>query len=43
MALQAAAPLLVEEHLVRDGVDLNQLIVQLVDTQFARNVVVASV
>lgn len=42
-ALQAAAPLLVEEHLVRDGVDLNQLIVQLVDTQFARNVVVASV
>ncbi|HET7868599.1 MAG TPA: aliphatic sulfonate ABC transporter substrate-binding protein, partial [Burkholderiaceae bacterium] len=35
-ALQAAAPILLEEQLVKPGVDLNQAITQQVDTQFAR-------
>lgn len=35
-ALQAAAPLLLEEQLVKPGTDLNQAIANLVDVQFAR-------
>jgi len=35
-ALQAAAPILVEEQLVKPGVDLNKAITELVETQFAR-------
>lgn len=35
-ALQAASPILLEEQLVRPGTNLNQVIADLVDTQFAR-------
>ncbi|CAN7775538.1 aliphatic sulfonate ABC transporter substrate-binding protein [Variovorax sp. LjRoot175] len=35
-ALQAAAPILLEEQLVKPGTDLNRAIADLVDTQFAR-------
>src|SRR5207244_6391215 len=35
-ALQAAAPILLDEQLVRPGTDLNKVIAELVDTQFAR-------
>jgi sulfonate transport system substrate-binding protein len=38
-ALQAAAPILLDEQLVKPGTDLNQAIVALVDTQFARGLV----
>ena len=38
-ALQAAAPILVEEQLVKPGTDLNRVIADLVDTQFARGLV----
>ena len=37
-ALQGAAPLLLSESLVRPGTPLNQVIADLVDTQFARSV-----
>jgi sulfonate transport system substrate-binding protein len=42
-ALQAAAPLLLDEQLVKSGTDLNHLITELIDTQFARGVVDRSV
>jgi sulfonate transport system substrate-binding protein len=35
-ALQAASPILLEEQLVRPGTNLNKVIADLVDTQFAR-------
>jgi sulfonate transport system substrate-binding protein len=35
-ALKAAAPILLDEQLVKPGVDLNRTIADLVDTQFAR-------
>ncbi|CAN7761369.1 aliphatic sulfonate ABC transporter substrate-binding protein [Variovorax sp. LjRoot130] len=35
-ALQAAAPILLEEQLVKPGTDLNRAIADLLDTQFAR-------
>ncbi len=35
-ALKAAAPILIDEQLVKPGVDLNRTIADLVDTQFAR-------
>lgn len=38
-ALQAAAPILIDEQLVRPGTDLNKAIAQLVDTRFATDVV----
>ncbi len=38
-ALQAAAPILVDEQLVKPGVDLGKVISELVDTQFARGLV----
>ncbi len=38
-ALQAAAPILVEEQLVRPGTDLNKAIAQLVDTRFANGLI----
>lgn len=38
-ALQAAAPILLEEQLVKPGTDLNRVIAELVDTQFARGLV----
>ncbi|RZL10943.1 MAG: aliphatic sulfonate ABC transporter substrate-binding protein [Rubrivivax sp.] len=38
-ALQAAAPILVDEQLVRPGTDLNKAIAQLVDTRFANGVI----
>jgi sulfonate transport system substrate-binding protein len=38
-ALQAAAPILKDEQLVRPGTDLNKAIAQLVDTRFAADVV----
>jgi len=34
-ALQAAAPILVDEALVKPGVDINRAIADLVDTRFA--------
>jgi sulfonate transport system substrate-binding protein len=34
-ALQAAAPILLEEQLVKPGTDLNKAIAELVDTRFA--------
>lgn len=37
-ALQGAAPLLLSEALVRPGTALNQVVTDLVDTQFARSV-----
>ena len=36
-ALQAASPILLEEQLVKPGTNLNQVITDLVDTQFARS------
>lgn len=41
-ALQGAAPLLLSESLVRPGTALNQVITDLVDTQFARSVTSAA-
>ncbi len=41
-ALQGAAPLLLSESLVRPGTALNQVVTDLVDTQFARSVTSAS-
>jgi sulfonate transport system substrate-binding protein len=38
-ALQAAAPILVDEQLVRPGTDLNKAIVELVDTRFANGLI----
>jgi sulfonate transport system substrate-binding protein len=38
-ALKAAAPILLEEALVRPGTDLNKVITDLVDTQFAAKVI----
>ena len=38
-ALRAAAPILLEEQLVKPGTDLNRVIAELVDTQFARGLV----
>lgn len=35
-ALKAAAPILIDEQLVKPGTDLNRAITELVDTQFAR-------
>jgi len=35
-ALQAAAPILLDEQLVKPGTDLNKVIADLVDVQFAR-------
>lgn len=35
-ALKAAAPILLDEQLVKPGIDLNRTITELVDTQFAR-------
>ncbi|MBY0468150.1 MAG: aliphatic sulfonate ABC transporter substrate-binding protein [Burkholderiaceae bacterium] len=35
-ALKAAAPILIDEQLVKPGVDLNRTIADLIDTQFAR-------
>jgi sulfonate transport system substrate-binding protein len=35
-ALRAAAPILLDEQLVKPGTDLNKVIAELVDTQFAR-------
>ena len=35
-ALQAAAPILLEEQLVKPGTDLNKAIASLVDTRFAQ-------
>lgn len=36
-ALQAAAPLLLQEQLVRPGTDVNRVVTELIDTQFARS------
>ena len=41
-ALKAAAPILLDEQLVKPGVDLNRAITELVDTQFARGLVGAA-
>jgi sulfonate transport system substrate-binding protein len=41
-ALQAAAPILVEEKLVKPGTDVDRAIVELVDPQFARDTVRAA-
>jgi sulfonate transport system substrate-binding protein len=38
-ALQAAAPILVDEQLVRTGTDLNKAIAELVDTRFANGLI----
>jgi sulfonate transport system substrate-binding protein len=38
-ALQAAAPILVDEQLVRPGTDLNKAIAELVDTRFANGLI----
>jgi sulfonate transport system substrate-binding protein len=38
-ALQAAAPILVDEQLVRPGADLNKAIAELVDTRFANGLI----
>jgi sulfonate transport system substrate-binding protein len=38
-ALQAAAPLLLEEGLVKPGTDLNRIVTELVDTRFARKLI----
>ncbi len=38
-ALRQAAPILLEESLVKPGTDLNRTIADLVDTRFARNVI----
>lgn len=38
-ALQGAAPILLDEQLVKAGTDLNAVIAELVDTQFARGLV----
>ena len=38
-ALKAAAPILLDEQLVKPGTDLNRTITELVDTQFARGLV----
>lgn len=38
-ALQAASPILVDEALVKPGTDLNKVVTDLVDTQFARGLV----
>jgi sulfonate transport system substrate-binding protein len=38
-ALQAAAPILIDEQLVRPGTDLNKAIVELVDTRFANGLI----
>jgi len=40
-ALQAAAPILTAEQLVKPGVDLNRAIADLVDTRFAAGLVKA--
>lgn len=40
-ALKAAAPILLEEELVRKGTDLNKVITDLVDTRFAQPVIAA--
>lgn len=37
-ALQAASPLLLQEQLVRPGTDVNRVVAELIDTQFARAV-----
>lgn len=41
-ALQAAAPILLDEQLVRPGTDLNKAIAALVDTRFANGVITRS-
>ena len=41
-ALKAAAPILLDEQLVKPGTDLNRAINDLVDTQFARGLVGAT-
>ena len=41
-ALQAAAPILLEEALVRPGTDLNKAIASLVNTQFAQAITQAA-
>jgi sulfonate transport system substrate-binding protein len=38
-ALQAASPILIDEALVKPGTDLNKVVTDLVDTQFARGLV----
>ena len=38
-ALQAAAPILLDEGLVKPGTDLARVVADLVDTQFARGLV----
>jgi sulfonate transport system substrate-binding protein len=38
-ALQAASPILLDEALVKPGTDLNKIVTQLVDTQFAKNLI----
>lgn len=38
-ALQAASPMLIDESLVKPGTDLNKVVTDLVDTQFARGLV----
>jgi len=38
-ALQAASPILVDEALVKPGTDLNKVVTDLVDTQFARGLI----
>lgn len=40
-ALQAAAPILLDEQLVRRGTDLNRTVVDLVDTRFAKSLLQA--
>jgi sulfonate transport system substrate-binding protein len=42
-ALRAAAPILLEEELVKPGTDLNKVITDLVDTSFAKSVIVTKV
>jgi sulfonate transport system substrate-binding protein len=38
-ALQAASPILLDEALVKPGTDLNKIVTQLVDTQFAKHLI----
>jgi sulfonate transport system substrate-binding protein len=40
-ALQAASPILLDEQLVKPGTDLNKVVTDLVDTQFARGLLLA--
>jgi len=41
-ALQAASPILIDEQLVKRGTDLNRTVADLIDTQFARDLLTSA-